>query len=529
MPKPLFKPYQQRQLMLLPPDISDLVPEDSVARVVDSVVEALDRGRLEGLYPGGGAPAHDPSMMLKVVLYAYASGIYSSRKIARATRENVCFMWLTGMTALDHMTVNRFRSERIRPAFEAIFTELVGLLADKGVIDLSTYFLDGTKVEANANRYTFVWKRAVEGNLAKLQAKVRAHLEEVDRLCEAEESLAALLPEQDARVTSEDVARVAERISERLESEPKSRPLKKARRLVEKDFKPRMEGYEARVAEIGGGRGSLSKTDPDATFMRMKEDHMGNGQLKAGYNVQVGTQNQVIVHATLHQRAGDTACAADHLGSLEAQLGRLPGAVVADAGYGSEANYEWLDARGVEAFVKYASYHSEQSAKFKADPTKPKNWAYDGASDTYTCGFGRRLSFVCERAERSDLGHVSRTRHYLCEDCSGCPHRKSCIRDDDGSKRRTAYINPTRDARRRRAEALLNSERGEELKKRRSTDVETVFGDIKRDFGFSRFTLRGLEKCTLEFRLVAAGHNIRKLHAFEHPKPEAGHRKKAEG
>ena len=527
MPKPAFKPYQQRQLMLLPPDISDLVPPDSVARVVDAVVEALDRERLVGLYPGGGAPAHDPAMMLKVVLYAYASGVYSSRKIARATRENVCFMWLTGMTPLDHMTVNRFRSERIRPAFEAIFTGLVALLAEKGVLDLSTYFLDGTKVEANANRYTFVWRKAVEGNRAKLQAKVRAHLEEVDRLCGAEESLAALLPEEDAEVTSGDVARVAGAINARLEGSPKSRPLKRAKRLVERDFLPRLEGYESRVAEIGGGRGSLSKTDPDATFMRMKEDHMGNGQLKAAYNVQVGTQNQVVVHATLHQRPGDTACAVPHLESLRAQFGGLPHTLVADAGYGSEGNYEWLRAEGVEAFVKYGNYHREQRPKFKRDPTKPKNWSYDEASDAYTCGFGRRLAFVCERGERSDLGHVGRTRHYRCEDCSGCPHRKACIRDDDGQKRRTAYINPAADAHRRRAEALLNSERGEELKKRRSTDVETVFGDIKRDFGFTRFTLRGLEKCTLEFRLVAAGHNIRKLHAFAHPKPEVRHREKA--
>lgn len=528
MPKPTFKPYLQHQLMLLPPDISDLVPADSVARVVDSVVEALDRERLERLYPGGGAPAHDPSMMLKVVLYAYASGVYSSRKIARATRENVCFMWLTGMTPLDHATINRFRSERIRPAFEAIFTELVRLLAEKGMLDLSTYFLDGTKIEANANRYTFVWRRAAEGQRARLQAKVRAHLEEVDRICEAEESLAALLPEETDRITSDDVARVAERISERLAGAPKSRPLKRAGRLIERDHLPRLRGYESRIAEIGDGRKSLSKTDPGATFMRMKDDHMGNGQLKAGYNVQVGTQNQVVVHATLHQRPGDTACAIGHLESLESQLGGLPRTLVADAGYGSEQNYAWLDSRGVEAAVKYPTYHREQKAKFKADPTKPKNWAYDEAADAYTCGFGRRLSFVCEREERSDLGYVSRARHYRCGDCSGCPHRKGCIDHDDGSKCRTAYINPARDARRRRAEALLNSERGAELKKRRSTDVETVFGDIKRDFGFSRFTLRGLDKCTLEFRLVAAGHNIRKLHAFEFPKPEVRHRTKGE-
>ena len=130
MPEPRFKPCMQDQPMLLPPDIGDLVPEGSMPRVVDMVVRSIDRSTLTALYPGGGAPAHDPQMMLKVVLLAYASGIYSSRAIARATRENVGFLWICGMRPLDHCTVNRFRTERVRPVFEEVFAEVIQLLVN---------------------------------------------------------------------------------------------------------------------------------------------------------------------------------------------------------------------------------------------------------------------------------------------------------------------------------------------------------------------------------------------------------------
>ena len=144
MPDPTFKPYRQNQMRLLPLDLSEMVPENHMARVVDAVVESLDLSALRSLYPGGGAPAHDPRMMLKVVIYAYASGVYSSRKIAEATRSNVYFLWLTGCVPLDHMTVNRFRTERLRGAFEGIFTDVVLMLAELGHVTLDTYFLDGT-------------------------------------------------------------------------------------------------------------------------------------------------------------------------------------------------------------------------------------------------------------------------------------------------------------------------------------------------------------------------------------------------
>lgn len=163
------------------------------------------------------------------------------------------------------------------------------LLAEKGMLDPSTYFPDGTKIEANANRYTFVRGRAAAGQRARPRAKVRAHLEEVDRICEAEESLAALPPEETGRTESDDAEGVAERILERLGGTPKPEPLKGAGRLTGRDHLPRPRGHGSRVAGIGDGRKSPSKTDPDA----MKEDRTGNGQLKAGHNVQVGPRTRL--------------------------------------------------------------------------------------------------------------------------------------------------------------------------------------------------------------------------------------------
>ena len=427
MARSVFKPVRQRQQMLLPPDLSDLIPKDHLVRVVDAIIEAIDADELYALYPGGGASAHDPKMMLKVVVYAYASGIYSSRKIARATRENVHFMWIAGMAPLDRMTVSRFRSERIRPVFESVFAQVVELLATRGLVTLNTYFLDGTKAEVAASKRTFTWKRATENHQAKLRAKIHAHLDEIDRMNEEESRLAEALPKPE-EVTSEGIAEAARRINERLRARPKDKNLKRAKRAFEGDYLPRTKRYESQMA-LFEGRSSFPKTDPDATFMRMKEDHMRNGQLKAGCNVQIGTEGQFIVSYTLPRRAGDAACMIEH---LRRTSGDLPRVVVSDAGYGSEENYAYLQSHGVEAFVKYNMFHKEQKRSFKADPAQLKNWVFDEKSDTWTRSEGRTLAFLKEKTTKSDLGFESTTRLYHCDDCSGCPIEQDALKATTG-------------------------------------------------------------------------------------------------
>ena len=244
----------------------------------------------------------------------------------------------------------------------------------------------------------------------------------------------------------------------------------------------------------------------------MKDDPMGNGQLKAGYNVQAGTENQFIVDTTVHQRPGDTACAIPHCEHVKERIGRLPAALVADAGYGSEENYAYLEREGVDAYVKHSEFFREcRNKKWREDEMRVANWGYDKASDEYTCPEGRALAFVGELSRVSDLGHESTVRVYECADCSGCTRRAKCSKSADPDQPRQIQVNPTLNAFRSRASEMLHTETGSALRKRRSVDVETVFGDIKRNLGFTRFTLRDLEKVTLEWRLVATGHNMRKL------------------
>lgn len=510
MPKPVFKPCGQHQLTLLPPDLSDLIEPEHMVRVVDSVIDSIDTSELYALYPGGGTSAYGPKMLLKAIVFAYASAIYSSRKIERATKESIRFMWLTGLQPLDHMTVNRFRSERIRPVFESMFASVVELLAKKGLVSLETYFLDGAKIEANANKYTFVWKKSIEANRSKLQDKVRRHLDGIDRINEEEGRIAASLPAPE-EVSAEDIAEAARRINERLRARPKDKELKRANKAFQDDYLPRMKRYEDQTS-LFEERRSFSKTDIDATFMRMKEDRMQNGQLKAGYNVQISAENRIVLAYTLHRRAGDTACLIDHVKHAHRLLGSYPHVLGADAGYGSEESYEYLESKDIRAFAKHNMFHKEQKRSFKKDPIQPKNWNFDQVQDVWTCAQGRHLRFLGEKKAKSDLGYVSTTRLCKCKDCSGCASQQACTKSSDEARNRVICVNPRLESLRERASRRLASPEGVDIRRRRATDVETVFGNIKNNFGFKRFSLRGLDKVTHEWGLVAMGHNIRKIY-----------------
>lgn len=512
MPDRRFKAYEQNQLRLLPLDLSEMIAEDDLARVIDSVVESLDISALKSFYPGGGAPAYDPRMMLKVVVYAYSIGTYSSRKISAATKTDIRFMWLTGCVPLDHMTINRFRTERLRGCFEDVFAESVLMLKEMGLVSLNDYFLDGTKLEANANRYSFTWKRAVETRRGKLRLDVSRLLDDVDALNDGEDALFSDMPEP-GEITADDIAEAAARINARLrekaEAGARDKDLEKARKKIEGDYLARMRRYERDLEDIGEGRKSLSKTDRDATFMRMKEDHMRNGQLKAGYNIQNGTENQFVIHSTVHQRPGDTACMIEHLASLEDAFGSIPGNIGADAGYGSERNYEWLEEHGVRAYVKYPWFHKEQKRSFKKDPTQTANWDYDPKTDEWTCAEGRKLACVGTRTRKTDLGYAAELHAYECECCGACPHFDRCARP--GMPKRRFEASPKLIGYKKQAADRLTSPEGIVMRRRRATDVETVFGDVKRNWSFRRFTLRGLGKVAHEWRLVMFGHNMRKL------------------
>lgn len=242
--KPVFKPYMQNQMTLLPISIEDLIPENHVVRIVNSSIDKIDTTALFKKYSGGGSSSYHPVMKLKLIVYAYVDKTYSCRKIAKACRENVIYMWLTGNQTPDFMTINRFRSSRMKDVIFEVFTEVVNLLLEEKYIKFENYFLDGTKIEANANKYSWVWGKSTARYKEKLKEKCTELFEKIE-LIEKEEN--SEYGNQDIEETGEGreinsqaIAETVERINRKIETTPKNKELQKAKKTLENDYLPRM-------------------------------------------------------------------------------------------------------------------------------------------------------------------------------------------------------------------------------------------------------------------------------------------------
>lgn len=510
----MYKQYNMNQLHL-PMSLDDEIPANHVARVINEAVDRLSDAIFDCAFPGGGRPPYHPKMLAKIIIYAYTQRIYSSRQIAKAVRENIPFMWIAARQRPDFRTINRFRSERMRDVLEKVFTGVLELLVAEGYVKLENYFVDGTKIEANANRYSFVWGRAVAKHKTRLQENVKALFKTIEQAEQLEEQQygGQDLPElgEAATLTSEKLTDAVEQLEASLKKGPRFKERRRLARKVRRTLLPRLQKYEEQQ-EIIGERNSYSKTDPDATFMRMKEDHMGNGQLKPGYNVQIGTENQFVLGYSLYQRPADTRCLIPHLDHVKERLGALPGTVIADAGYGSEENYAYLDRENVRPVVKYAAFHKEQSKAWQNDVSRLENWTYDEARDEWICPNGQHLVFAYEGKSKTAGGHLIRQRHYRSPDCSGCPFREQCTKAPGN---REIQVSMAFHQAKQRARALLHSEEGKQLSTRRMTEVESVFGQIKHNRQFRRFLLRGLPKVTLEVGWLCLAHNLLKKAAMD--------------
>jgi transposase len=484
----LFKEYDQDQLMLLPPSFDELIDANHPVRVVNSVIDGIDLGPLLSNYKGGGSTSFHPRMMLKVLVYSYLNNTYSSRSIERGLQENIHHMWLARMQKPDHNTINRFRTGKLLPVFKGVFTEVGRLLIEQGVVSLEKAFIDGTKIEANANRYTFRWKRAIDRSKEKIK-----------------EQLQDPSPTTFEKIDPQSVREAIDRIKERIGGRPVEKKVSQKLKYAEKNWPPKLVEYE-RTEPLFKGRNSFSKTDVDATFMRMKEDHMRNGQLKPGYNVQVSTENQYILDYTVHPDRSDSTTLPAHLESLERTCGKLPGDIVADAGYGSEENYALMEAKGSEAYVKHT--HFDNRKKRKKNVFLPESMEYDAAGDFYTCPAGRRLMPAGQKERQTASGYKTVATVYQSEGCAGCLMRERCHKAKDD---RRIEVSAKMREYRKKADQRLESEKGTALRKQRGHDVESVFGNIKQNKGFRRFSLRGQAKVELEFGLVALAQNLRKL------------------
>lgn len=505
--KVVFKDYSPNQILLLPPSLEEMIDPNHPVRVVNQVIDSLDIDALTKKYKGGGCSSYHPRLLLKLVVYGYLSNQYSSRKIEQAAKQNIHFMWLSAMSYPDHNTINRFRSDRLKGVLKEVFRQVVLLLVEKGIITLKEAYLDGTKIEANANRYTFVWGRSI----SKSKERIKKQLDELWSYAEsvAREELENNEPESFEKIDQESVLRTIESIDKALKGKPVNKEVRQKLNYARKNWPENLKKYEQQEKTLGK-RNSYSKTDPDATFMRMKEDHMLNGQLKPGYNWQISTENQYILGYTIHQTANDINTLQTHMECLKESLGKMPDTLVADAGYGSEENYEYLENNDVEAFVKYQYFHKEQSKKWREDPYRTENLPYDENDDSYTCPMGQKMNFIGEKIRVTDNGFRQVKRLYQAQDCKGCQVREACNKSKGN---RQIEINTRLSYYKSIIRERLTSERGRKYRSQRPVDVEAVFGIIKGNRNYRKFLLRGLEKVEIEVGLLALSHNLSKIAA----------------
>ena len=491
------------------------------ARFISLFVDSIPDAELLPQTSHTGRPAHHPRMLLKMILFAYSRKVFSGRKIAQMNEESIPMKWLTRDEYVCYRSINGFRVHpETSVLIQKAFIYFTFLLNDHGLIKDDALYIDGTKVEADANRYSFVWRRAVDRYEAKLDENIKIMY---DELVEQKVKLAIAEDELD---TSEGLQEIIEAVESRLEEleeaieeEPNvieggsqnkrdRRTLKKHHRKLVEDFLPRKKKYED-YNDTFEGRNSFSKTDKDATFMCMKEDAMKNRVLKPGYNLQIATNSQFVIDYDIFPNPSDSRTLRPFLKSI-ATL-NLFSSIVADAGYGSEENYAYvIDDLEKEAVIAYGMHYKEQKKAFKNDPTRRENWHYDEELDCYVDHHGVQFSFS-RYVQRTDKNGFTRDfKLYKADKAQETPELDLLALTEKGNQRTTS-VNPVWESFKAQAKETLASESGSQKYAQRKIDVETVFGRMKRNFGVRRTHVRGENGVRNDLGILLMTMNLMKL------------------
>ena len=500
----------------LPLNLETIIPVDDSVRLLSQFVEAMDLTDLYSTYERINTVS--PRTLLKIVLYSYMNGDYSSRSMELNCKRDINFMYLLeGKPVPDHATFARFRSIHFAPCAKRILAEMSNILYELGEISGETIFIDGTKIEACANKYTFVWKKAVTKNQAKLLIKI------VDLIAECEQLYGIQIVHGDT-VKMKHVKRLRKKLYALKQDEnivfvhgigKRKTQLQKSIETLE-EYLDRLKGYTKKL-HICGKRNSYSKTDPDATFMRMKEDSMGNGQLKPAFNLQHGVDSEYIVWLTVGPQPTDTTTLIPFLKETEEYLAFKYQKIIADAGYESEENYVFLDTNQQLAFIKPSNYEISNKRKYKNDIGRIENMDYDEKSDSYICRNGKQLLFTQIRRSKSKTGYVSEKSIYQCKECKDCPYKKECIKGNNCKtplEERNKVLSIAKTFLKYREEDLerILSDEGILLRINRSIQAEGSFGELKQDMQFRRYLSRGTANVLAESVLLAMTKNVNKLH-----------------
>lgn len=477
-----------------------MISADDSVRLLDQIVEEMDLTPLMRAYNAHGRkPATAPSTMFKILLYANMEGIYSSRRIQSSCQRDINFIWLlNGAPTPSHHEIARFRSLRLSQCAEELFYQLGSKLKNLGEIKYEHLFVDGTKIEANANKYSFVWKKSTTRYETRNARKIEQVFAEISArygiICNNADDLAKALYE---KATLPFVHGRGHRKTEL------QRDIEMLQSLLAK--RDKYTGYQATFK----GRNSFSKTDPDATFMHMKEDHMRNAQLKPGYNVQLGVEGEYITGVLVSSERNDEQTFIPFMENLRNHGIEYVDATL-DAGYEGEENYTYGEQIPTVFYIKPQNYERSKTKKFKSNMALRENMAYDAELDEYTCQAGRKIRVKYVGKQKTKTGYEREVTYYECDDCSGCLYKKKCTR---AKGNRTLQVSKKFIAQRAASLARITSPEGVLLRINRSIQSEGAFGVIKQNYAFRQFLLRGYKKVETEIHLLAMAYNINKLHA----------------
>jgi transposase len=496
----------QTYQLMLPLDVGVKIEASDSVRLLLEITERMDYSKLTAAYDRLPSEAEaSPKQMFQLVALGFMEGQQTTRKLEAACRNDIRFMFiLRGKPVPDHNRFWKFIKERLQgEVIEHLHYQLVDYLGNAGEIDFKNLFVDGTKIEAQANRYSFVWKKSTNKYEARLDGKLNELMEHLS--LEYGVTIPPGTPPEGSLEILYDIAKGVTFVHGRG----------KRKTQIQRDIEM-LEACLTRKRKYGDynqtfrGRNSFSKTDRDATFMRMKEDHMRNGQLKPGYNLQLGVEGGYIVGADISSERSDHQALLPLLDRMEKGIGRRHKNVTADAGYESEENYKGLIERNQTAYIKPQNYEKSKTRKYKTNAYLRENMPYNTKDDTYTCPNGDTFSYAYTTKRRSESGFEATVTVYECQGCGTCPQKHLCTRAEGNRKISVSkdFIDLRLGSRER-----IAGEYGRGLRLNRSIQAEGAFGVLKQDYGFRRFLRRGMTNVLTETFLYAFAFNINKLHA----------------
>ena len=502
----------------LPLDFYTTVPVDDPVTSFVEIMKGLDTSKYFNNVPHRGNPGYDPYMMLNIVLFAYMNHVPSLRDLEELCKYDIRYMWMADNETPSFMAFQRFIANTLSWSIKNIFYDVCRRLIELDDIDTSVLYIDGTKIEANARKNSFVWKKAVLSNRAKLFDKAKSYIESINHFTSSSFKEKSTYNSKELGIICDYLMKlmVDNNIDIVYGKGKRRHYIQKMYDLMLESF-IRLMKYE-KMLEICGDRNSYSKTDHDATMMNMKYDYYNQtGVFKPGYNLQIGVSDEYVMHADIYSNPTDTKTFVPFMESYREAYGHYPKWPIGDAGYGSYDNYMYCIINGMELGMKYNYYAKKNESSFKKKIYHSLNFKTN-ENGNKVCPEGHEFSIFKGEKWNDEGRYLQISQKYTCGKCEGCPSREKCTK---AKTDREITVNPILDEMYETVDRNLSTDAGIEMKKQRSIQVEGAFGVIKEDIGYDKIRRRGKENVLTEILLVLIGFNLRKYHNKKQRKAKA--------